>query len=104
MKQITASLGLVLPSRADSLAALETLAIGGAGGLVFLWAHLPGGLISGSMIAVGAAALAGRPLHVPPHVTQTLLVLLGISLGSVVSRQLNADVLFAAIEASSLPW
>ncbi len=92
MKQITASLGLVLPSRADSLAALETLAIGGAGGLVFLWAHLPGGLISGSMIAVGAAALAGRPLHVPPHVTQTLLVLLGISLGSVVSRQLIQHV------------
>src|SRR3984957_10718154 len=40
------------------------------------------------MIAVGAAALAGRPLSVPAHVTQTVLVLLGISLGSVVSRQL----------------
>jgi membrane AbrB-like protein len=40
------------------------------------------------MIAVGAAALAGRPLSVPAHVTQPVLVLLGISLGSVVSRQL----------------
>jgi membrane AbrB-like protein len=67
---------------------METLAIGGAGGLLFLWAHLPGGLISGAMIAVAAAALAGRPLSLPPHVTQTLLVLLGISLGSVVSREL----------------
>jgi len=67
---------------------LETLAIGGAGGLLFLWANLPGGLISGAMIAVGAAALAGRPLSVPAHVTQAVLVLLGISLGSVVSRQL----------------
>src|SRR5260370_9358003 len=40
------------------------------------------------MIAVGIAALAGRPLAVPPILTQTVLVLLGISLGSLVSRQL----------------
>src|SRR6202049_4012252 len=76
-----------IPSRAKTLSVLETLVIGSAGGLLSLWAHLPGGLISGSMIAVGAAALAGRPLSLPPHVTQTLLVLLGISLGSVVSKQ-----------------
>jgi membrane AbrB-like protein len=81
-----------IPSRAKTLSVLETLAIGAAGGTLFLWANLPGGLISGSMIAVGAAALAGRPLSVPPHVTQTLLVLLGISLGSVVSRQLIQHV------------
>ncbi|WP_407178273.1 AbrB family transcriptional regulator [Bradyrhizobium sp. STM 3562] len=92
MKQITASFNLVLPSRAKLFSAVETLAIGAAGGLLFLWANLPGGLISGSMIAVGAAALAGRPLSLPPHVTQTLLVLLGISLGSVVSRQLIQHV------------
>jgi membrane AbrB-like protein len=92
VKQIAATLGLSLPSRAKFLSAVETLAIGGAGGLLFLWANLPGGLISGSMIAVGAAALAGRPLSLPPHVTQTLLVLLGISLGSVVSRQLIQHV------------
>jgi hypothetical protein len=77
-----------IPSRAKTRSVLETLAIGAAGGALFLWAHLPGGLISGAMIAVGAAALAGRPLSVPAHITQTVLVLLGISLGSVVSRQL----------------
>src|SRR5580692_12738562 len=77
-----------IPSRAKTLNVLETLAIGMIGGVLFLWANLPGGLISGAMIAVGAAALAGRPLSVPAHVTQTVLVLLGISLGSVVSRQL----------------
>ena len=75
-----------IPSRTKTLNLLETLAIGAAGGMLFLWANLPGGLISGSMIAVGAAALAGRPLSVPPHITQALLVLLGISLGSLVSR------------------
>ena len=81
-----------IPSRTKTLNLLETLAIGAAGGMLFLWANLPGGLISGSMIAVGAAALAGRPLSVPPHITQALLVLLGISLGSVVSRQLIQHV------------
>src|SRR5947208_3790466 len=40
------------------------------------------------MIAVGIAAIAGRPLTMPPILTQTVLVLLGISLGSLVSRQL----------------
>jgi membrane AbrB-like protein len=77
-----------IPSRDKILSALETLAIGSAGGLLFLWANLPGGLISGAMIAVGIAALAGRPLAVPPILTQAVLVLLGISLGSLVSRQL----------------
>ena len=77
-----------IPDRAKILGTLETLAIGTAGGLLFLWANLPGGLISGAMIAVGIAAMAGRPLAMPPILTQTVLVLLGISLGSLVSRQL----------------
>src|SRR5213078_4172084 len=77
-----------IPSRAKILNALETLVIGTAGGVLFLWANLPGGLISGAMIAVGIAAIAGRPLAVPPILTQTVLVLLGISLGSLVSSQL----------------
>src|ERR1700690_1703730 len=81
-----------IPSRTKTLNVLETLAIGSAGGVVFLRANLPGGLISGAMIAVGAAALAGRPLYVPAHVTQAVLVLLGMSLGSVVSRQLIQHV------------
>src|SRR5215218_1296987 len=77
-----------IPDRATTLATLETLVIGSAGGLLFLWAGLPGGLISGAMFAVGGAALAGRPLAMPPILTQTVLVLLGITLGSLVSRQL----------------
>jgi membrane AbrB-like protein len=44
------------------------------------------------MIAVGIVAIAGRPLAVPPILTQTVLVLLGISLGSVVSRHLVEQV------------
>jgi membrane AbrB-like protein len=88
VSQIPASTTFAIPSRTKTLNVLETLVIGTAGGALFLWAHLPGGLISGAMIAVGIAAIAGRPLALPPILTQTVLVLLGISLGSLVSRQL----------------
>jgi uncharacterized protein len=85
-------MGLALPTRARIFNFLETLAIGTAGGTLFLWANLPGGLISGAMISVGIAAIAGRPLAVPPVITQVVLVLLGISLGSLMSRQLLQHV------------
>src|SRR6202046_1200471 len=81
-----------VPRRTKTLNVLETLVIGTTGGALFLWAHLPGGLISGAMIAVGIAAIAGRPLAVPPILTQSVLVLLGISLGSLMSRQLLQHV------------
>jgi membrane AbrB-like protein len=88
VRQFISSLSFELPSRAKMLGTIEALAIGTAGGLLFLIANLPGGLISGAMIAVGIAAIAGRPLSVPPIITQTVLLLLGISIGSVVSREL----------------
>jgi membrane AbrB-like protein len=85
---IPVSMAFAVPTRAKTLNVLETLVIGSAGGALFLWANLPGGLISGAMIAVGTAAIAGRPLSLPPILTQAILLLLGISLGSLVSRQL----------------
>jgi uncharacterized protein len=81
-----------IPDRRKILNTLETLAIGAAGGALFLWANLPGGLITGAMLAVGIAAIAGRSLSVPPILTQAVLVLLGISLGSLMSRQLLQHV------------
>src|SRR5579863_269765 len=81
-----------LRSRAKTLQVLETLATGTVGGVMFLLAGLPGGLISGAMLAVGVAAMMGRPLAMPPILTQTMLVLLGISLGSLMSRQLLQHV------------
>src|SRR6202051_1336683 len=85
-------MAFAIPSRTKTLNVLETLVIGPAGGALFLWAHLPGGLISGAMIAVGIAAIAGRPLAMPPIMTQTVLVVLGISIGSLMSRQLLQHV------------
>src|SRR3954464_13086681 len=81
-----------MADRAKILGTLETIVIGAAGGLLFLWVNLPGGLISGAMAAVGIAALAGRPVAMPPILTQTVLVLLGFSLGSLVARQLIRDM------------
>jgi uncharacterized protein len=96
VKQTSASLvssvAFAIPTRAKVLSTVEALAIGTVGGLLALWVNLPGGLISGAVIATAAAAIAGRPLAVPPVVTQAVLVVLGISLGSVVSRQLIQHV------------
>ncbi len=92
MSQVPASAAFAIPSRANTLNTLETLALGTAGGVLFLWAQLPGGLISGAMFAVGVGAIAGRPLTVPPILTQAMLVLLGISLGALMSRQLLQHV------------
>src|SRR6201992_1779290 len=91
-----------IPSRTRILSVLETLAIGTAGGALFLWAHVPGGLISGAMIAVGIAAIAGRPLAVPPIMTQIVLLLLGISLGSLMSRQVLQHVSAYSLTLSPL--
>ncbi|WGS19860.1 MULTISPECIES: AbrB family transcriptional regulator [unclassified Bradyrhizobium] len=88
MTLIRASIAPAVPSRAKLLSALETIVIGSAGGLLFFWAQLPGGLISGAMSAVAIAALMGRPLAMPPVLTQSVLLLLGISLGSLMSQQL----------------
>src|ERR1700755_2627881 len=74
-----------LPSRSETLQALETLAIGSAGGLLFLWLELPGGLITGAMLAVAGAAIAGRPLGLPQPIAHIILMTLGLSLGSMVS-------------------
>src|SRR4030081_3178851 len=74
-----------LPSRSEIFNGLETLVIGSAGGLLFLWAELPGGLISGAMIAVAGAGIAGRPLGLPQWMAHILLMTLGLSLGSMVS-------------------
>lgn len=88
MSLIPTSMVFVVPSRTKILNVLETTVIGTTGGALFLLASLPGGLISGAMVAVGIASIAGRPLSLPPILIQTVLVLLGISLGSLMSRQL----------------
>lgn len=86
------SLTSLLPTRSAALTTIETLAIGALGGLIFWWTELPGRLISGAMIAVAAAAIAGRPLAVPTVLSHIVLMTLGVSLGSMVSPQMLRNI------------
>jgi membrane AbrB-like protein len=102
---IPASIGSALPDRENILRMLETLVIGSAGALLFYWAQLPGGLISGAMIAVAGAGIAGRPLGLPQWMAHIVLMTLGLSLGSMVSpvmiKNLGAYPLSIALLAAA---
>ena len=65
----------------------ETLLIALAGGTLFTLIGFPAGLISGSVLAVAAAALLGRPVQMPVALARTGYVLIGILLGAVVTPQ-----------------
>lgn len=65
----------------------ETLALATAGALIFLEIGFPAALIIGSMLFVAVAALFGRPMLVPGRLARVLFVLLGMSLGAVVTPQ-----------------
>ena len=67
---------------------LETLLIGAAGGALFYAARLPGGLITGAMIAVATAGLAGRRMGLPQPLAHIILMTLGLSLGAMVSPEM----------------
>lgn len=89
----------------------ETLAFAAVGGLTFGLMGMPAGYLSGSILVVGIAALAGRPMWIPPRTVQVLQVLIGISLGAVVTPEtlrgiatypLSIVVLIAATTAISI--
>src|SRR5215213_6538980 len=63
----------------------ETLSVATIGGGAFGVLGVPAGWLSGAMLAVACAALAGRPMYMPLRLTWTILVLIGISLGAVVT-------------------
>jgi membrane AbrB-like protein len=64
---------------------LETLAAGAAGAMLLTWLGFPAGLVTGSLLGVAIAALVGRPVTVPAPLSRVISVLVGISLGAVVS-------------------
>ncbi|MDB5517391.1 MAG: putative ammonia monooxygenase, partial [Tardiphaga sp.] len=96
---------LALPSRSQTLNVLETLAFGVAGGALFWWLELPGGLISGAMIAVATAGISGRQMGVPQGIAHVILMTLGLSLGAMVSpaliKNLSAYPLTIALLAAA---
>jgi hypothetical protein len=65
----------------------ETLAIPLAGGVAFTFLDLPAGLVSGSVLAVAAAALLGRPVRLPLGLARVCYVVVGVLLGGVVTPE-----------------
>src|SRR5580658_2243834 len=65
----------------------ETLLIALAGGLALTLLGFPAGLISGSVLAVAAAALLGRPVKVPITLARICYVIIGTLLGTIVTPE-----------------
>ncbi|HET9716832.1 MAG TPA: AbrB family transcriptional regulator [Pseudolabrys sp.] len=65
----------------------ETLAIAALGGAALGLAGVPAGWLSGSILAVAAASIGGRPLVMPTTLTRAIFVLIGTSLGAVVTPE-----------------
>jgi len=89
----------------------ETLGFAALGGVPLGLTGFPAGYLSGAILVVGAAALAGRPLLMPVLFARVLFVLVGISLGAVVTPEtlkgvttypLSIAVLIAAMICISL--
>ena len=69
------------------LRAAETLAVAAAGGFLLTWAGFPAGLVTGSLLGVATAALCGRPVLIPGPLSRIISVMVGISLGAVVTPE-----------------
>src|SRR5580698_6381466 len=75
----------VLPLLRAAIEPAETLLIAAVGGIAFALLGFPAGLVSGSVLAVSAAALLGRPVKVPLALARVGYVIIGIQLGAVVT-------------------
>ena len=65
----------------------ETLVLATAGGLGLGLTGFPAGYLSGAILVVATAALLGRPMDVPRFFQIAIYVLIGISLGAVVTPE-----------------
>jgi uncharacterized protein len=79
-------------SRSPASRLAETLIIGAAGGGAMTLAGLPAGWLAGSILAVAAAALCRRPMHIHQRLGQVAFVVTGISLGGAVTPETVAGI------------
>ncbi len=86
--------GLFAAHSAEAL----TLAAGAAGGLLFSWLRVPGGAMSGSVIAVAALSALGRAAPVSAPLRVMALVTMGVAIGAVVGPDTFSNI--AAYPAS----
>ena len=64
---------------------LLTLAVGGVGALLASLIHMPMALLAGPAIAVSAASLWGAPMGIAPCLRNRGFLVMGLSIGSMVS-------------------
>lgn len=81
-------MSLTLPTFPQIIVTLQTIVVGALGAALFYFAELPGGLISGAMVAVAVFGVAGRPVGLPQPMAHVILMTLGLSLGSMVSPEM----------------
>jgi uncharacterized protein len=74
-----------MPVREHLRRLAETLLVGAAGGAALGIPGFPAGWLSGSILAVSVAAIAGRPVLFPHYLANIVFVVLGISLGAAVT-------------------
>jgi membrane AbrB-like protein len=78
--------------RRRTLRTLLTLAIGAVGGATFGMLGLPAGWLTGSMVAVAIAAVAGAEVEVPKGLRNVAFVVVGSFLGASVSPELVGEL------------
>lgn len=76
-----------IPTKILLLRTGETLSVAAVGAVTLTWLGFPAGLVTGSLLSVAVAALAGRPVMIPVTLSRLISVLVGISLGAVVSPE-----------------
>jgi uncharacterized protein len=82
------ALSATSPSRLIVLRGLlETLVIATIGGAALGLVGVPAGWLSGSILAVAGSAIAGRPMLIPTFMMRAIFVLIGASLGAVVTPE-----------------
>src|SRR4051812_22765584 len=64
------------------------LLLGTAGGALFTWFQLPLAWMIGSMVFCPTASMLGLPLRVPIGLRSTMIMILGIMLGSAFTPQI----------------
>jgi membrane AbrB-like protein len=75
-----------------------TLAVGAVGGLLFTVLHVPGGAMSGTVVAVAALAACGRAAQLSAPLRVMALSTMGVAIGSVVGPDTFSNI--AAYPAS----
>ncbi|WP_227370134.1 AbrB family transcriptional regulator [Halomonas sp. M20] len=71
---------------------LPTLSIGGLGGALAYWLHLPLPWLLGALIATTVCSLAGAQLRSPGGSRKAVLVVIGVMLGSAFTPDMSGDI------------